>query len=562
MVRATKAEAGSKTNLVPDVLDCDVLSALNVLAARLPTIKSIDELTKLVVCEVVGGSGFENCIYYVMNATGDALKPAASIQNNVKTNIDTLEPVFLQNGGGEPSYASQTSSRKSEVDFFEQAREKACTGGKGSHICAPIVHHNRLLGTIDCWHQNDNFFNDQHLDFLTKIAVFTGATLSELRSYEQLTRQFHILNQIDEAMVIIGTTGRFIDCNAGATRMYGYSREELLQKGSTDIIRTPGGWHKHKNVIIDSLKKTGVWRGNVQIKTGQDKLLSVAFSVTNYFDKSGHLAGTVTIGRDISALLKSQQKLEAANKELQRREKQLRETICEKEAARRAQDTFIAAASHELRTPLNSIEGFSALLLKAQDSNLPAEKIVEFAGYINQASNQLTETIANILDISSASAFTEDVLIEPINITRQMEAIFGLVEHKAHNKSLRIVIEIGDDLPQVIFHPRQFIRVICNLLDNAIKFSPKRGVIQVSVSRCSVGVNITVRDHGPGIAPEAIKRVFEPFYTKDADARSNGKNVGLGLSLANQFSQANGAHMLVRSTLGSGASFTLVIPAS
>jgi two-component system sensor histidine kinase KdpD len=122
----------------------------------------------------------------------------------------------------------------------------------------------------------------------------------------------------------------------------------------------------------------------------------------------------------------------------------------------------------------------------------------------------------------------------------------------------RVQVEIAAGVPLVRVDPRQLERVIANLVDNAVKFSPAGRPVEVSVAGGGVAVAVSVRDHGPGIPEGEREHVFEPFHRLDSSGHVPGS--GLGLAIARGLAEANGCRLELAAAPGGGSVFTLTIP--
>nr|WP_122011672.1 ATP-binding protein [Maliibacterium massiliense] len=216
---------------------------------------------------------------------------------------------------------------------------------------------------------------------------------------------------------------------------------------------------------------------------------------------------------------------------------------------------FVANVSHELRTPMTSVQGF---IQGMRDGVIPPEEQPQYMDLVLQETKRLSNLIRELLDLSQIesgqfplhkSSFDLSELICRILIKRQ-----GMMEQRG--------IEVHTKLPEnpVVLYadPERLEQVFANLLDNAIKFSPEQGVIDITLARDRHGrVTATLEDHGCGIDPKDLPYIFDRFYKVDK-AHTPGRGSGLGLSIVKKIIDQHDAEIYVHSALGKGTKFTLV----
>jgi signal transduction histidine kinase len=225
------------------------------------------------------------------------------------------------------------------------------------------------------------------------------------------------------------------------------------------------------------------------------------------------------------------------------------------EAARR-KDEFLAMLSHELRNPLAPIRNAVTLLVEDNDPGVQrrAREILD-----RQVSH-MTRLVDDLLDIARISRGKVDLQQRPVPlrevVAAALEASRPLIEAGGH----RLAVEPGE--PVTVFaDPMRLAQVISNLLNNAAKYTPRGGRIELAVRRENGSALVSVRDNGVGIAPHELPRLFEMFAQGDATRRRAPGGLGVGLALARELAQAHGGALEARSDgPGRGAEFTVRIP--
>ena len=218
----------------------------------------------------------------------------------------------------------------------------------------------------------------------------------------------------------------------------------------------------------------------------------------------------------------------------------------------RAERELVANVSHELRTPLARIR--VALDIAAEgDVELARESLADIAEDVDDLERLVSDVLATArLDIAATAAAPGGIpplKREAIDLAELVTAVLGRFE--GNHPEREVQLEIDPDLPTLDGDPVLLRRVVANLLDNAHKYSgPDDGAIEVTLSAEGAEVVLTVTDHGIGIAPEDLPRVFEPFFRADKSRTRATGGHGIGLALTHRIVQAHEGHIGVQSTLG------------
>jgi two-component system phosphate regulon sensor histidine kinase PhoR len=230
--------------------------------------------------------------------------------------------------------------------------------------------------------------------------------------------------------------------------------------------------------------------------------------------------------------------------------------VTELKLAEQIRIDFVANVSHELRTPLTAIKGYAdTLLMDIQQGQVPAPEFIEI---ITRNSDRLMHLIQDLLDLSSLES-KELIHKSKINTEEVTSRILKQMQRTFESKDQSL--EVKNQTPYVLADSKRLEQVLVNLLDNASKYTPKKGKISIQWEKAqNQGVVLTVQDTGPGIPLEHHSRLFERFYRVDqARSREQG-GTGLGLAIVKHIMQKHDGSIQVESKSGEGSLFICKFP--
>ncbi|MEG4294793.1 ATP-binding protein [Microcoleus sp. C2C3] len=246
---------------------------------------------------------------------------------------------------------------------------------------------------------------------------------------------------------------------------------------------------------------------------------------------------------------------------------ELKQALIAAESANRAKSTFLANMSHELRTPLNAIIGFAHLLVNSKKTAPEQQSSLDI---INRSGEHLLKLINDILSLSKIEAGQITLESNTFDLYSLLSDIEGMFQLKAQSSGLQLVFELRNDVPQYVRTDESKLRqVLINLLGNAVKFA-ETGRVKLTVKCLQLlakkplskfFLQFSVKDTGPGIAPDEVSRLFKPFVQADAGRKSQ-TGTGLGLPISNSFVKLMGGEIKVKSSVGKGTVFSFYIKVS
>jgi signal transduction histidine kinase len=236
--------------------------------------------------------------------------------------------------------------------------------------------------------------------------------------------------------------------------------------------------------------------------------------------------------------------------------RRLEEALAHETEMSRLKDDFVATISHELRTPLTNVQGYIKTLLRA-DIAVPAKEQREFLEHADRHSERLKHLIEDLLFASRVESSGATGWIS-IGVAGLAERV---VEDRAHELNpRRIELSFPGHLPPVRSREEDVYRIIGNLVDNALKYSPPESTVTVQGRIDGGGVRISVHDRGPGIAPEEGERIFERFYQVDQSLTRRVGGAGMGLYICRKAAEGLGGRVWLERSDATGSVFSAWLP--
>ncbi|TDQ82415.1 PAS domain S-box-containing protein [Dongia mobilis] len=248
---------------------------------------------------------------------------------------------------------------------------------------------------------------------------------------------------------------------------------------------------------------------------------------------------------------------------LAERERELEVARDQAEAANRAKSSFLATMSHELRTPMNAIIGF-AEVMNSEAFGALTTKQREHIGDIMASGQHLLQLINDILDMSKIEAGRFEINEELGELDHLIASSVRINAPAAERRGIRVEVDNPHTCLGLVADQRAVRQILLNLISNAIKFSPEKGVVTLR-ARCrdDGSLALSVTDRGIGMSAETVARIFEPFFQgSGVDFRHKREGTGLGLAISQKLAAMHGGELVIDSVLGAGTTVTLTLPAA
>ena len=365
---------------------------------------------------------------------------------------------------------------------------------------------------------------------VTKAMNTMAADINQRIQTISLQRNEHhaVLSSMTEAVLALDRDQKLITLNSAAENILGLEVTKASGRDLRELVRSPALQQFVNNALAanDPLEESIVFHANkmeylLRAKSGPLK------------DQQDRVIGVLIVLDDITRL----KKLEKVRRD------------------------FVANVSHELKTPITSIKGFVETLLSgAMNDPDDAKRFLEI---IAKQSDRLDAIIDDLLRLSKIEQHSEKADIELCDTCLKdvINAAVQLCQNTADVKKVSLIIDCDDNLAANINEPL-LEQAIVNLLDNAVKYSDQDSTVEITANTSDDHVNIVVTDHGCGIEQVYLPRLFERFYRVDKARSRKLGGTGLGLAITKHIVQLHKGSINVASQVGSGTTFTIILPIS
>ncbi|HHT9128538.1 MAG TPA: two-component system histidine kinase PnpS [Candidatus Wujingus californicus] len=332
-----------------------------------------------------------------------------------------------------------------------------------------------------------------------------------------------IMANMNDAIVTIDLHEKIILTNNAARDIFGMQKLTLNRNYLWEKIRNEKLRHLVREIINTQTAKIS----EIEITSPGKKLLQAHLSPIQ-IDKNTR--GILIVFHDITEL----RKLENTRRE------------------------FVANVSHELRTPLASIMGYTETLWN--NNTIDPVHSREFLGIIKKHAQRLDNLIKDVLELSKLESHDLNIELNSIDINPCMNNISSNYKEHCSGKSQLFEFNVPDALPKIETNEYLLTQLLNNLLDNAIKYTPKGGKIVLKIAPINKSIQFEISDTGIGIPQEHIPRIFERFYRVDPARSREMGGTGLGLSIVKHIVNLHHGNIKVESTIGVGSKFIIILP--
>jgi PAS domain S-box-containing protein len=351
---------------------------------------------------------------------------------------------------------------------------------------------------------------------------------AQLRQQEQFRQK--LLESFPDLILVADLEEHYTFASSRIRDLLGYRPEELVGKKIEDLQdHSPEFLSLYRDVAsgkllfasseYGALHRDGSWR-------------TMRASASQFFDSENKLSGVIMSVRDITV------------------EKKLEQQIIQSERLA-AMGQMIGGFAHELNNPLTAILGVSELLREGESN----ESRVKQLTMLHQQARRATEIVQNLMYFSRPPAAGKT----PVNLSELVDRTLHLHAYSLRKSNITVDFLTEEGLPQIIADPHQLMQVFLNLMLNAeqaIREAREKGTLRIRLRKTDAHIQVTFEDDGPGIAPEILPNIFDPFYT----TKRPGRGTGLGLSICKAVLKEHAGNIEAASAPGGGAVFTVSLP--
>ncbi len=416
-----------------------------------------------------------------------------------------------------------------------------------SALFIPICSRQRVLGTLNLDSPRYNAFTEADAERLAPLVSAAAIAIENVQLREGLeaevvARTAEIAAERDKSEVILRNAGdaiamldndlRIRYVNPAFERLTGYTAADTLGKNIHQVLRCEMSEKSMQAMQLVPHTATE-WRSEVVLRRKDGRTYDAMAVITPMQGATGDLPGYVFSHQDISVL----------------------------KTLDRARSQFITGISHELRTPLTVLD----LAVRKLQRRIPADVDLTALDTMALQIAQLTHFTEDILEIAALDSGKGAPLWDPLMLVPIVSDTVRRYQERAEAAGLTLhCLPIVPDLPVVHGDHSRIARMLSEIVENAIIYTPSGGRIEVEMrtvdSEGRTWLTIAVRDNGPGISPEECERLFERFFRGHLAEPGHILGSGLGLSIAQGIARAHGGHITVASVVGEGSTFTIWLP--
>ncbi|OGC10923.1 hypothetical protein A3K48_00040 [candidate division WOR-1 bacterium RIFOXYA12_FULL_52_29] len=434
---------------------------------------------------------------------------------------ETKEPVLLDELREQFSNRHEKEEREKLAEIVKELE------GLSAAIAVPAFVKNKLVGILTLGEKmSEEPYSPEDIELISTMAAEAGIAIENAKLYRDIVETKDYLNSIiqnsDDAIFTLDLDGALLTWNTGAEKIFGHPPVFLGKSETREFVGRISAGEEIKALEIGINTKE---RGRVEL----------LLSCSPIKGAEGKMIGASLILKDISELKKVDQ----------------------------TKREFLSIVSHELRTPLTPIKGYVAILLQGNIGPLEPRQKNALETVLKNA-NHLQDLIESIIDISRIEAgkpletekepfFLEKMIKESVDNAASLFAARGVAFSFDH----------GDGNIAVIGDRKKLVRVMDNLLGNALKFTPTGGKVNVVMAREEQSVKISVSDTGIGLDGKNLFKVFERFFQVDSSYTRATGGIGMGLAIAKEVVEAHGGRIWAESEgMGHGSKFIFTLPLS
>lgn len=403
-----------------------------------------------------------------------------------------------------------------------------------SVLIVPLIARDEVIGAMALDQvEPGKRFSDEQINLAMTIGSQTAAAIENARLHEQTiqekARAEAILQETFSGIVVVDERLRIVSMNPGAELITGYQAQDMVGRRADAVFGLEmGGPDSPLTRAFEAGAEVPPLETILRVRHGSKDVLLGVTPLPAGSQPPNQCLLTFT---DVSKL-----------KEVDR----LRSSI-------------VANVSHELRTPLASIKAYTELLLTGADE-ADGKLRQEWLAVIGQETDRVTALVSDMLNLARLESEHVELVREPLDLGALITDVVASFRVQLEQRDLVLALTVQPDLPQLLADRGLIEILVRNLVDNAVKFGREGGHVRVSVWHGDEHVSFLVEDDGMGIPEDALPQLFTKFFRVPSTDAAAVQGTGLGLALAREAAAVHGGRIEVKSSLGEGSRFTVILP--
>jgi two-component system, OmpR family, phosphate regulon sensor histidine kinase PhoR len=336
-----------------------------------------------------------------------------------------------------------------------------------------------------------------------------------------------IIQSMADGVITVDGEMRVTDLNRAAEKLTDFTREEALGRFCGEVLQSS---ICGRECPLKMAMNTGEIISREAVLTNRlGRKSDVMLSASALRDDQGNLLGGVETFRDVAPL-----------KHMENERRQL-----------------VSMFAHDLKAPVVAVAGLLNRLLRGKLGELN-QRQTEYLETVHREMQRLENLITNFLDYSRLDLHIITPVISALQVEKECQEVINRLRPQAEEKGIVLQVEYPQEIVIIQADPVLFQRTLCNLMGNAIKYSPSQSRVTLMVSDMGEEVQFAVKDQGPGIDPQDLPHLFELLYRGKSSGQESG--LGLGLAIVKRIIDAHGGRVWVESAEGQGAVFFFTLP--
>ena len=393
----------------------------------------------------------------------------------------------------------------------------------------------QLIGMLSTHFKHPGRPAEHTLRLLDRLAREAADIIAYAQAETELKRRAALLDLAHDSIFVRDREGRISYWNDGATRCYGWSKEEAVGSVSKELLQTQ--YPVPQEQILDIVVRSGYWEGElVQIcRDGRQIVVNSRWALQS--DADGDDVRILEINSDITERKRLEQ---------------------ERADDSRRKDEFLAVMGHELRNPLAAIHTAIGVL----SGDAPAPQRARMEEIIRRQTAMMRRLVDDLLELERITHGQIELQLDRVDLAELLQRAAGSAQSTVDNRMQTLVLRLPSEPVEFMADRTRLDQIVGNLLTNASKYTAERGRIELEGAKEGPDVVIRCRDNGQGILPEDQQKIFDPFVRGPKTALGYGEaSIGLGLALVKKLTELHGGTVSVESAgAGLGSEFTVRLP--